>query len=59
MDPPRCKKSRMANSKFKFEVNSEAASSNFKQLAENDFNLEELLNPEGEVRQVMGPSSKK
>ena len=49
----------MANSKFKFEVNPEAASSNFKQLAENDFNLEELLNPEGEVRQVMGPSSKK
>ena len=39
------KKSRMANSKFKFEVNPEAASSNFKKLAENDFNLEKLLNP--------------
>ena len=39
------KKSRMANSKFKFEVNPEAASSNFNKLAKNDFNLEELLNP--------------
>ncbi len=39
-------KSRMANSKFKFEVNSEAASSNFIKLAKNDFKLEELLNPE-------------
>ena len=39
-------KSRMANSKFKFEVNPEAASSNFNKLAKNDFKLGELLNPE-------------
>ena len=39
------KKSRMTNSLFRFEVNPEAASSNFKKLAENDFNLEKLLNP--------------
>ena len=36
----------MANSKFKFEVHPKAASSNFKQLAINNFNLEKLLNLE-------------
>ena len=35
------------NSEFKFKVNSEAASSNFNTLAKNDFNLEDLLHPEG------------
>ena len=39
------KKSRMAISPFKFEVNPEAASSNFDMLEKNNFNLEELLNP--------------
>ena len=39
------KKSRMTTSQFKFEVNTEAASSNFNKLAENDFDLEGLLNP--------------
>ena len=39
------KKSRMAISQFKFEVNPEAASSNFDKLAKNNFDLEELLNP--------------
>ena len=41
------KKNFLVNSEFKFEVNSEAASSNFNTLAKNDFNLEELLHPEG------------
>ena len=48
----------MANSKFKFEVNSEAASSNFQQLAMNDFNLEELLNPESRCATSYGSEFK-
>ena len=38
-------KSRMTTSMFNFEVNPEAAMSNFSKLAEHDFNLEKLLNP--------------
>ena len=52
------KKSRMANSKFKFEVNSEAASSNFNKLAKNNFNLEELLNPTGRCTTSYGSEFK-
>ena len=39
------KKSRMTTSLFNFEVNPEAAESNFNQLAESNFDLERLLNP--------------
>ena len=39
------KKSRMAISQFRFEVNPEAASSNFAKLSESNFDLGKLLNP--------------
>ena len=39
------KKSRMTISQFRFEVNPEAASSNFEKLSRNNFDLEKLLNP--------------
>ena len=39
------KKSHMTTSPFIFEVNPEAAKSNFSKLAESDFDLEGLLNP--------------
>ncbi len=39
------KKSRMTTSLFKFEVNPEAAQSNFDRLVGADFDLEKLLNP--------------
>ena len=38
-------KSRMTTSSFTFEVNPEAAESNFNQLAKSNFDLEGLLNP--------------